>query len=229
VQALDLYATIEPLIGFDTQYERLYARYLSVLKSLHITRVLDIGCGNGKLLLHLLNAGFEAQGIERSAVMVARARALGVTATLDELDALEEGSFDVILAVADVLNYIPEGELDAFFVQLRRVLKPEGFFLADINTLYGFESVAEGVMLKEDAGKFLAIEATFEKPLLHTNITLFTENKGHYSKEHGVITQYFHPLSAFKKIPDFRFHKSHPITLFSDGSADKTLFILQKT
>jgi len=228
VTPLDLYATIEPLIGFDEPYERLYARYLKELKSLHVKHILDIGCGNGTLLHLLAKEGFEAQGIERSAMMVERARTLGVNASLNELDSFKNGSFDAILAVADVLNYIPPRELPLFFEEIARVLKPNGFFLADINTLHGFENVADGVMVKEIEGNFLSVDASFENPLLKTIITLFTLKDEQYSKEQGEITQVYHPLSAFKKMPLLPFVKSYPIHLFSHDVADKTLFILKR-
>ena len=229
MQPLDLYATIEPLIGFDAQYERLYARYLKELKSLHVKEILDIGCGNGTLLVHLKKEGFVAQGIERSPMMVERALAKGVNASLLELDAFEAESFDAILAVADVLNYIPEDELEHFFAQVHRVLKQGGSFLADINTLYGFEAIADGVMVKEEGDCFLSVDAHFEKPLLQTQITLFRKEKEHYIKEQGSITQYFHPLNRFKKLKHFRLFKTYPMTLFSEHDADKTLLHFIKT
>lgn len=229
MQPLDLYATIEPLIGFDAQYERLYARYLKELKSLHVKEILDIGCGNGTLLAHLKKEGFVAQGIERSPMMVQRAVQKGVNASLSELESFEEESFNAVLAVADVLNYIPDNELELFFTQVQRVLKHGGSFLADINTLYGFEAVAEGAMVKEEGDCFLSVDAHFEKPLLQTQITLFRKEKEHYIKEQGSITQYFHPISRFKKLKNFKLSKTYPITLFSEHDADKTLLHFVKT
>lgn len=229
MQALDLYATIEPFIGFDAHYERLYARYLKELKSLHVKHILDIGCGNGTLLVHLKNEGFDAKGIERSPMMVKRAVQKGVNASLSELESFEAESFDAILAVADVLNYIPDNELEFFFEQVHRVLKHGGSFLADINTLYGFEAVADGAMVKEEGDCFLSVDAHFEKPLLQTHITLFRKVEEHYVKEQGSITQYFHPLSRFKKLKNFSLFKTYPITLFSEHDADKTLLHFIKT
>lgn len=229
MKPLDLYATIEPLIGFDTHYEGLYKRYLKELKSLHVKHVLDIGCGNGKLLRHLMDEGFDAEGIERSSAMVERARTLGVKASMRELDSFDDESFDAIVAVADVLNYIPPHELEPFFVQVSRLLKKGGSFLGDINTLYGFEHIADGVMVKEEEGLFLAVEATFEKPLLQTTITLFSKKDTSYTKEQGHITQYFHAQAVFKKIPQLRLSQTHPIALFSDHEADKTLLHFVKT
>ena len=151
MEPLDLYAKIEPLIGFDAPYERLYERYIKELKSLHVNTILDIGCGNGKLLCKLCDEGFEAQGIERSAHMVERARQLGVHASMQELESFEAETFDALIAVADVMNYMNPEELIVFFQEVARVLKKGGFFLGDINTLYGFEAVADGVMVKKRA------------------------------------------------------------------------------
>ncbi len=117
INPLDLYAKIESLIGFDAQYEKLYQVYLQLLDSLHVKTVLDVGCGNGKFLKHLEGKQFSACGIDRSATMVERACALGVDASTKELDAFSEASFECVVAIADVLNYIPVTEVDSFLKQ----------------------------------------------------------------------------------------------------------------
>lgn len=228
MKPLDLYAKIEPLIGFYSQYERLYERYIKELKSLHVKSILDIGCGNGKLLQKLCLEGFEAQGIERSAHMVERALELGVKASTRELESYEPESFDALIAVADVMNYMTTEELSIFFQEVSRVLKKGGFFIGDINTLYGFEAVADGVMVKEEEGCFLSVDASFVKPVLTTTLTLFTAEETMYRKEQGVIFQYFHPIAFFKKLKALKFYTSYPIMLFVSDEADKTMILLQK-
>ncbi len=225
---LDLYAKIEPLIGFDTSYEWLYEYYCHTLHPLNVKNILDIGCGNGIFLKKLEKEGFEAQGIERSAYMVHRALQQGVKASTQELDTFDPESFDAITAVADVMNYMQEEELTLFLEHIARALKKGGFFIGDINTLYGFEAVAEGVMVKETDDLFLSIDATFEKPVLRTKITLFTKCEAVYHKEEGVIQQYFHPLAYFKKLKLFTFQNAYAIKLFSTEKADKTIIVLQK-
>jgi len=228
LKPLDLYAKIEPLIGFDAPYERLYERYCNELRFLHVKSILDIGCGNGKLLKRLKEEGFEAKGIERSEHMVQRALQLGVDASMNELSHFESESFDGVIAVADVMNYMDTDELMLFLEDVSRVVKKGGFFLGDINTLYGFEAVAEGVMVKEDGDYFLSVDASFEKPLLQTTITLFTCKNDSCTKEQGSITQYFHPMAFFKKQKALKFYTSHALHLFSQDEADKTLVVLQK-
>lgn len=227
MEPLDLYAKIEPLIGFDAQYERLYECYIKELTSLHVSSILDIGCGNGVLLQKLSLLGFEAEGIERSAHMVERACSLGVKASMRELESFETHSFDALIAVADVMNYMNAQELTLFFQEVSRVLKSGGFFLGDINTLYGFEAIADGVMVKEEGNCFLSVDASFEKPILKTTLTLFTCNEKKYTKEQGVIFQHFHPLSFFKKCKTLKFYTSYPIKLFASEEADKTIILLQ--
>lgn len=224
---LDLYAKIESMIGFYDQYEKLYDIYLSHLKKLHVTHVLDVGCGNGKFLQHLTSASFNAQGIDRSEQMVTRALELGVNASTKELASFEEGSFDCVVAVADVLNYIPSHEIATFFEATARVLRPKGYFVCDVNTLYGFENVAEGVMQQEEEGRFLCVEATYAQKELLTKITLFEQEGELYRKLKGEITQYYHSLSLLKKINDLRLVSTHPIVLFGD-EADKMLLVYQK-
>lgn len=227
INPLDLYAKIESLIGFDEHYEKLYKTYLSLLHSLHVKTILDVGCGNGKFLKHLEQEQFDACGIDRSAAMVERARALGVKASTHELDTFQEAQFECVVAIADVLNYIHPRELESFFEAVARVLPHEGHFVCDINTLYGFESVAEGVMCHDKESQFLCVEATFEKKELLTTIVFFEKVGDLYRKEEGTITQYFHALSLFKKLKMFKLCSTKPVTLFGD-EPDKTILVLQK-
>jgi len=227
IQPLDLYAKIEPLIGFYDQYEILYEIYLTHIKSLHVKHVLDVGCGNGKFLKHLQMNAIDAFGIDRSVAMIEKTLALGVQASTQELEALEEKRFDCVVAIADVLNYIPPAELNTFFEAVARILPSKGYFICDVNTLYGFEVVADGIMNKEMEEQFLCVDATYANKELLTKITLFEKENECYRKETGEIMQYFHSLSVLKKLNTLRLHSSYPIILFGE-EADKLLLIFQK-
>ena len=225
INPLDLYAKIEPLIGFYDEYEKLYSSYLQLLSSLHVKSILDIGSGNGKLLKLLEDNGYEAFGIERSQEMVNMAQTLGVKSDVQELSSLNEESFECALAVGDVLNYIPNSDLDTFFTGVARVVKKGGYFLADINTTMGFE-VADGVMVKEFEDKFLSIEALYEDEVLTTNITLFEKSNGSYQKYSGEVLQYFHNKKRFEKLAQFELVSSSSISMFSDEE-EKLLMLLR--
>ena len=223
--SLDLYAKIEPLIGFYDEYEALYSSYLQLLYPLHVNSILDIGCGNGKLLKLLDNNDFDAYGIDRSELMINRAQELGVKAEVKELSSLHVDSFECALAVGDVLNYMRDDELDKFFDEVKVVVKEDGYFLADINTQVGFE-VADGVMVKDTNSGFLSVEANYEDEILTTNITLFEKDEKSYKKSSGQILQYFYSKERFENLKSFRLVASSPISMFSDED-EKLLMLFQ--
>ncbi len=221
--SLDLYAKIEPLIGFYEEYEELYCSYLELLLPLHVKSVLDIGCGNGKLLKLLEGHGFDAFGIDRSEEMIKRAKELGVEASGVELLNLPKSSFDSALAVGDVLNYMCDDEIDQFFAEVKAVLKKDGYFLADINTKSGFE-MSDGVMARDLDDSFLSIEANYDDEVLTTDITLFERDKGAYHKSTGQVLQYFHEKERFENLESFKLLSSFYISMF--GEEDEKLIML---
>jgi SAM-dependent methyltransferase len=224
---LNLYAKIEPLIGFYQDYERLYDKYLQIITSLNPKNILDFGCGNGRLLEKLKERGFDAMGIDLSSDMVKKARLKGVRAYQKNIKELE-GEFELIVAAADVLNYFNQEELSEVLHEISSKLAPKGYFLADINTLHGFTNVADGLLVKDNTDCFLAVEANFENKKLTTNFTLFEKNGEYYKKEQAVIEQYFYSLEHFKKLNFLHFKKAVPIYMFDEKTSDKSLMIFQK-
>lgn len=226
MDSLDLYAQIEPLIGFYDEYEELYNNYLALLDSLKPQKILDIGCGNGKFLKHLKDVGYEAYGIERSEKMVEKASLLGVNASKQELEELEENSYDCIVAIGDVLNYIAPKELDNFFLHVEKILKPNGYFIADINTKEGFE-VAEGAMASSNENEFLSISADFIDNELRSSIVYFQKEGELYRRYDGIVTQYFHTKKQFKKQKGLHLQKSFYASMFSNAN-EKEIMVFQK-
>jgi len=224
VQALDLYAKIEPLIGFYDEYNKLYSKYLDILESLHVKSVLDVGCGNGNFLRLLNDRNYKAQGIDRSKEMIKIALLLGVDAQNIDLCDVEK-KYDCVTAVGDVLNYMTKEELYKFFLEVKNSLGENGYFVADINTLSGFEEVADGLLFKETKEQFLAIEANFEYEKLTTNITLFEKEKEKYRRYSNTIFQYYHQLELFKNIEEFELVNISYTSMF--GDSDKVILIFK--
>ena len=226
MENLDLYAKIEPMIGFYEAYENLYENYLRLLEKFDVRSVLDVGCGNGKLL-EKLSKHYDAKGIDLSAKMVEIARARGLDASQTRLEDLTE-SFDALLAVADVLNYMPESALQPFLEAVDARLNSGGIFLCDINTLHGFEEVAAGSMSVDEEDRFLAIDAEFEENILRTDITLFEKlDTSCYRKEQATILQYYHTIDTVESLSPLKLIGLRDINLFSMES-DKTILIFQK-
>ncbi|MDR1285182.1 MAG: class I SAM-dependent methyltransferase [Campylobacteraceae bacterium] len=225
---LNLYAKIEHLIGFYQEYERLYDTYLQIITSLNPKSVLDFGCGNGRLLERLKECGFDALGIDLSQDMIQRALTKGVKAYQKDIKELN-GEFDLIIAAGDVLNYFDQNELNDVLNNISQKLTSKGYFLADINTLYGFAHVADGLLIKENDDCFLAVEANFQNKKLATKFTLFEKNNEYYNKEQAVIEQYFYPLEYFKKLNLFHLKRVIPIYMFDKENSDKNLMVFQKS
>jgi ubiquinone/menaquinone biosynthesis C-methylase UbiE len=90
-------------------------------------RVLDVGCGTGRLAAELLERGNRVWGIDPSPEMVAMAKERGVNAKVARAEQLpfKEGWFErTVLWLSVHLLDRPQA-----FAELRRVLAPEGLAL----------------------------------------------------------------------------------------------------
>jgi len=223
---LDLYAKIEPLIGFEEAYEALYQIYLDLLSSYKIKTILDVGCGNGNFLLYLQKL-YEAEGIDLSPRMVEIATQKGVKATNRQISSVKE-NFDAIVAVGDVLNYLRRDELKSFLVEVARILNSGGIFICDVNTLIGFEEVTAGSMSADFGNQFLSIDAEYLEGILTTEITLFEQIGGDcFQKEQDTIFQFYHDRQRIEESTPLKLLKVQELGMFCDED-DKTIFIFQK-
>jgi SAM-dependent methyltransferase len=113
-------------------------------------RVLDAGCGGGRNVVYLLQAGFEVWAADPSAEAVDAVRGLAVTlgqpfadgrVRQEPIEAMtfEPGSFDVVIASA-VLHFARDhAHFDAMVDGLWRVLAPGGLLFARLASDRGFE------------------------------------------------------------------------------------------
>lgn len=228
-KALDLYAKVEDIVGVKEASPQLYAYYLLYLQSIGFDSMLDVGCGSGDFLIQMRDALSipEVLGIDLSSVMVQRARAKGLSAKNTEL-ANVKGSFDVITAVFDMLNYLNKEELESFLSSIEKHLNPKGFFLCDINTLYGFREVAVGSYIADDDHRFLTIDSEFEDGVYKSDFTLFEKSKmGCYRKSQETIEQLYHSIDEITMLlPNMRLASKDSVTLYGDES-DKSFLVFQ--
>ncbi len=118
-----------------------------VLESLGATpsMVLDIACGEGTFAVEMAKQGYFVTGIDRSGRMLDLGRAKAQTAGVkvnfmlrNMVHLIFDDSFDLATCWFDSLNYIwTTTELLSCFQGVYRALHAGGWFIFDINTLYG--------------------------------------------------------------------------------------------
>ena len=224
---LELYAKIEDMLDFTEAIRKLYGVFYKELKELSVSSVVDIGCGSGAFGLGLVRDGYSVLGVDISAKMVQNAQNAGLNAKHIDICELDE-KFDAATAVFDVLNYMNKEELEKFFACVRNTLNEGGYFLADINSFYGFDEVAQGVISMEKDDRYAVVEAGFDEEILTTTINLFSKQEnGLYEREEGEIIQYYHDKKSIEKLSGMKVVRIVKIGLYGD-EADKYLYIFKK-
>ncbi len=222
---LELYAKIEPYLGFESQKEQLYKAYQQKIEQLGVQDILDIGCGSGAFLKKLENMGKNAFGIDLSSVMIKRCKAQGLKAAAIDVCELDE-RFEAATAMFDVLNYIPPKNLGSFMRCVANVIEKGGYFLCDINTLYGFEEIAQGSLIINEEDFCIGIDAEFEEDRLQTDIVYFARNGKYFSKETDTIIQYYHDIEALK-FDEFKLIDIDFVALYSE-EIDKAILTYER-
>jgi cyclopropane fatty-acyl-phospholipid synthase-like methyltransferase len=229
VQSLDLYAKVEDLLGLEEASADLRSYYIDTLKEHSFESLLDIGCGKGEFLVDIQREFNPKRllGVDLSPLMVKATQSKGVEAQNIDICRLE-GQFDVITAVFDMLNYLDRSSLQRFLGCVERLLAPNGLFLADINTLEGFESVAVGSYIVDDNSRFLTIDSDFEEGIYSSEFTLFSkQNSNCFSKEQATINQYHYAIEEIASMSSLELIDTLDIYLYQEVQ-DKSLLMFRK-
>ncbi|WP_304543287.1 SAM-dependent methyltransferase [Sulfurimonas microaerophilic] len=223
---LDLYAKAEHLLGIEDATEALYDLYRSELEDYKVKTLLDVGCGRGGFMRRMISDGVKCKGVDLSSVMVQECQEIGLDAECKDLSEVE-GTYDAIVSIFDVLNFMDKDSLTKFLDAAAQKLNDDGIFIADINTIYGFKDVAEGSMSNDTDEEFLSVDAIFENDELHTKFTLFEKNDdGRYTKYQDTIVQYFHKIKFFQNLSSLKLVDKQTFSLYD--TEDKTLLIFKK-
>ncbi|MGH2931039.1 MAG: class I SAM-dependent methyltransferase, partial [Solirubrobacteraceae bacterium] len=107
-------------------------------------RVLDVGCGAGRILGYLVALGAQAHGIDISPRMVehCRRRFPGIDVRVGDLRALPatvQGSFDVVLLSDNVLDVLDDLGRRAVLDDIRGLLAPRGLLVFSSHNLWTWE------------------------------------------------------------------------------------------
>ena len=227
--SLDLYSKVEDLLGVKEVSPKLYAHYLLALNSMEFDSLLDVGCGRGDFI-HQMSSALDIdtiKGIDLSPLMVKKTKALGYSAEVIALQD-ERGTYDVISAVFDMLNYIEPKNLEEFLISMREHLNDGGIFLCDINTLYGFEGVAVGAYIVDDDERFLTIDSDFDDGIYDSIFTLFEKQGDKFKKSQARIKQYHHSVEDIIRYSGLELISKDDISLYGFDEADKSFLMLHK-
>ena len=111
-------------------------------------KLLDLGCGTGRLCLHFSNKGYECVGVDLSEEMLAKASAhplprvglgscLFLKGNLTELTELPEATFDYAACLFSTLGMVRGSENRAKVIaNAFRLLKPGGHFVLHVHNRY---------------------------------------------------------------------------------------------
>ena len=105
------------------------------VESLGPRRVLDAGCGTGRVAIELARRGVEVVGVDLDAEMLERARAKAPEldwrhGDLVSVDLGEVAPFDVVVAAGNVMIFVETGTEAAVVANLARHLAPGGALVA---------------------------------------------------------------------------------------------------
>lgn len=105
-------------------------------------RILDFGCGTGRLTPWLRERGADVLGVDASPEMVDAARTRIPTARFEVLQSghvpADDGAFDTVLSVGVLLYFVTEAsQLETISRELARVLAPNGQLVAIEQVQYG--------------------------------------------------------------------------------------------
>ena len=239
MQALDLYAIVEEYLGFEDEIHELYKTIGHSVLSKEPKTLIDIGCGQGEFCYIMNYNGIKTYGVDLSAKQIELALLKDDTLNVHCIDIKNvKEKFDCATAIFDVINYLPPKELKQFLTYCFKVVNDGGYFIFDINSLYGFSEIATGTLNidleskheETNDDKFIAIDADFEDDTLSTKITLFNKDNNSYTKDTATIKQYYHSNQKLKKMLKAVGFKTIDIVDFNlhSDETDKYIFICGK-
>jgi len=107
------------------------------LKDINGKKILDIGCGTGRIIQDLLDKGADITGVDVSTEMLKIAEKKFPNSNFVEADIRElpfkDNTFDIVICTF-VIVHLKQVELEGAFDEVYRILKPGGsFILTNIN------------------------------------------------------------------------------------------------
>ena len=129
----------------------------ALLRESHGTRVLDAGCGTGRIAVELAARGFSIVGVDSDTGMLNTARAKAPELDWIEADLLEatrhlDGKFDLVLLAGNVMIFLQPRTEARVLQELSACLAPGGLLVSGFAIRPGRLSLKDYDVLAEAAG-----------------------------------------------------------------------------
>ena len=157
--------------------------------------LLDVACGEGTFCVEMAKSGWAVTGVDQSEEMLrlARHRAekdkIQVNFENQDMRFIDHANeFDIATCWFDSLNYLlTNSDLQSAFNSIYRALKPNGWFIFDMNTIFGLavEWQKNRCYVQQESADLLELHRTnfdFEKNLGCITITWFIKNGSMWEK-----------------------------------------------
>ena len=174
--------------------ESILPEYLEEL-GLSPKKWLDIACGEGSLAVTMAERGCRMTGIDRSPQMIDLAKGRAATAgvkvdfRVEDMRSLPfEGEFDLVTCFFDSLNYmLTVRDLQDAFKGAFRALRPGGFYIFDMNTIYGLavDWMRQQTYIQNETDDFLELhqqDFDYENQVASMHITVFRKEGEHWTR-----------------------------------------------
>jgi 2-polyprenyl-3-methyl-5-hydroxy-6-metoxy-1,4-benzoquinol methylase len=155
-------------------------------------RILELGCGAGRLTQALLERSDNVTGIDVSPAMIDYCQQrfdTGSFAVFDlrDLSAYNGETFDVVIAGANVLDAVPHEDRIATLASIRRIVREPGLFYFSShnrNSTTALQDAAQGPRLRRAAGPYRQVRAAaayFISKLNHRRLAQHQEFRPDYA------------------------------------------------
>lgn len=212
--AYETFAQVYDALMDDVPYDA-WAEY--IIRQLHHNDisdglVLELGCGTGKMMELMVNAGYDMIGVDSSMEMLQIARDKVQNQQDRYLYLLQDmrefelyGTVRAVISICDSVNYITEEEdLLQVFSLVNNYLDPGGLFLFDFNTEHKYmEEIGDTVIAedREDISFIWYNEYDQEEHLNYIDLSVFVqEEDGRYQKFCEEHVQKGYRLSQIKSL-----------------------------
>ncbi|GAF22983.1 MULTISPECIES: class I SAM-dependent DNA methyltransferase [Shouchella] len=233
---------MKPYIHFANIYDHLmahveYEHWITYMKTVfeernvRVSKVLDVGCGTGELMLRMNQAGFVPTGLDISEDMLAVAqRKLQSAQTQPQLFQEDMSQFsvleryDAITIFCDSLNYLEkEEDVKRVFLRCYDALQENGILLFDVHSPFKIQQFYQATFADElDGVSYIWHSFAGEEPLsVEHELTFFIETEnGLYERVEELHKERTFDIATYTKwlmeagFTDIRvtgdFHQSEP-------------------